>query len=971
MFTREQLQEVQLFLALLYDWTDAGEELYKSVTWTFTGKDGGIAFANYAAQKMDGLIALIERRAKLPAANVYVCLGTQKAADATVLSQDGFPKAIRQHKNIVSFKSVALDIDVGKPGAYATTADADAALNDFCRVTGMPEPTMIVESGSGGLHVYWCFVDPVDKPHWDQIAKGLQTAAGNYGLKFDPQVTVNPAGILRVPHTLNHKRQPATPVVLRMKHNFPRYSYQQIVAGLGANVGTMALAMNPRANKQRSSNFSAGISESSPPVSIEDVAVNCAVIDDILEREGDGDAEPLWNLALYAASFTDDPHAAAHELSRGDARYVFADTEKKLIEKINARANNPQAGWPTCESFNALHPACAVCPLFAAKKTPFHHARRPVNPTAAATSQQFVAASSDPLMPTGYWRNKDGHVFTMLYDKKTGDAHAAEVINYPILDAGIDPENGTLLYRCIVGGTTMWREINVSTSMQPQAAAGALAKGHGLYIPTRHHTAARDFLVSWVAHLQNLRKMTNQAGYGWTEDGFAFDDKIYRRSGVTTVFRGKHHDPNFTAKGDLKPWQNAMQLLYGNQPLETIVASAFAAPLVELIGSASLVLSIYSALSGVGKTTAMMLAQAVWGHPRAGMSTLADTTNSMMKKISDLKSLPIYWDELRTKEQLEKVIDIVFQVTQGKAKARLNRDITQAEAPIFTTMFVVASNYGIGDTVYSQTESTQAGGLRLFEIEATPLTSTMSDYDARQLVIPLQSNFGVAGALYAEYIAANREAIKQVLKHVADDLNSRHGFAPKERFWSMVMTSLLVGATLANHIGLTRFDLQKLTAYVDQVFRKQRLTMKTQEYATMEAATDVVGLLNEMLQQQRNRHLIVTETIPYAYIGKPTPLNLVDTDMSRLTDVWIQLGDKDKRIRLRVRQFHMWLRDHKLNPVQIVEMLRQHYHITQSKQTIGAGVPGLDALAKFGRAECYDLTPLNVSSPSPDSGVPS
>ena len=64
-----------------------------------------------------------------------------------------------------------------------------------------------------------------------------------------------------------------------------------------------------------------------------------------------------------------------------------------------------------------------------------------------------------------------------------------------------------------------------------------------------------------------------------------------------------------------------------------------------------------------------------------------------------------YWDELRTKGQLEKVIDIIFSVTQGKGKARLNKDITQADAEPFTTMFIVASNYGLADTVYSQTES--------------------------------------------------------------------------------------------------------------------------------------------------------------------------------------------------------------------------------------------------------------------------
>ena len=83
----------------------------------------------------------------------------------------------------------------------------------------------------------------------------------------------------------------------------------------------------------------------------------------------------------------------------------------------------------------------------------------------------------------------------------------------------------------------------------------------------------------------------------------------------TLVFRGASHDPRFVVKGELKPWQDAMKLVYGNPPLEVVVASAFAAPLVELIGSTSVVLSVYSAASGVGKTTAMMLGAGGVGRP--------------------------------------------------------------------------------------------------------------------------------------------------------------------------------------------------------------------------------------------------------------------------------------------------------------------------------------------------------------------
>ena len=906
-------------------------------------------------------------------ANVYVALGTQRLASIEKFSADGFPQAIRKHNNIVSFNSIYLDIDVGKDNAYATTEDAFAALDDFCLRVGLPDPTMEVYSGTGGLHVYWCFDRAVPIADWRPLAAALRNAGLAYNLKFDPQVTVNPAGILRVPNTFNYKRDPKTKVKLYRPpgHKFPRYDYQYMVAALSSYMDMVSLRRGDSTHHAgRTKNFTAGVDEGGPPVSIHDVATNCIVIDDILDRGGKGDSEPLWNMALYAAAFTDDPIQAAHELSFMDARYTRADTEKKLQEKINARASNSTAGWPTCKSFSALHPGCHTCPLYPLDKTPFHHARRnipPPPPPGATPGANFQPASGDPLMPAGYWRNKHNHVYTLAHNKQ-GESYAIEVINYPIHDAGLN-DDGDLMYLATVGGRQLWRHISVSVNMVPTAAASALAKGHGLYIPTKHHTHARDFLVAWVNHLQSIKRKAAESGYGWLSDGsgFAFDDKIFRATGTDEVFRGKHSDPNFIQVGKLKPWQNAMQLVYGNPPLETVVASAFAAPLAELVGATSLVMSIYSAASGVGKTTAMMLGQAVWGHPRSGMSTLSDTTNSMMKKIGDLRSLPIYWDELRTKDHLEKVIELVFQVTQGKAKARLNRDSSQMESNIFTTLFVVASNYGIGDTVYNQTEATQAGGLRILEIEAGDMPVTMPDYEARQLLRSIQQNYGIAGATYAQWLAANRPQVEKVLKITAKNLQEQHQFTPKERFWATTITILLVGAGLANHVGLTQFDIVKFSAFLDEVIAEQRGEMKTQEYATMQETDDAAGLLFEMIADIRNKHLITTETLPYGVMGKPAPNNLVNTDMQRLDNIWMQLGDKDERIRARVRPFNDWLRKRRLNPKQFLNRLRADYHIVQSKQGIGAGVAGLDHLAKQ-RTTCYDFIPLNDPHvPSPDS----
>ena len=105
-----------------------------------------------------------------------------------------------------------------------------------------------------------------------------------------------------------------------------------------------------------------------------------------------------------------------------------------------------------------------------------------------------------------------------------------------------------------------------------------------------------------------------------------------------------------------------------------------------------------------------------------------------------------------------------------------------------------------------------------------------------------------------------------------------------------------------------------MNAYLDDMLARQRGEMKTQEYATMAATKDVVGLLQEMISDQRGKSLIVTETIPYLQAGRPVPNNLVDTDLSRLGDVWLQVGDQDRRVRARVRPFNEWLRKRRLNP---------------------------------------------------------
>lgn len=109
-----------------------------------------------------------------------------------------------------------LDIDVEPEKAaagkvYATLDEVKTALPEFCKRAGIPEPTHLVESGSG-LHAYWVLTSFLDRQAWQRLAKKFKALTQALGLRADPSRTADIASVLRVPGTLNFKSSPPKPV---------------------------------------------------------------------------------------------------------------------------------------------------------------------------------------------------------------------------------------------------------------------------------------------------------------------------------------------------------------------------------------------------------------------------------------------------------------------------------------------------------------------------------------------------------------------------------------------------------------------------------------------------------------------------------------------------------------------------------------------------------------------------------------
>lgn len=115
----------------------------------------------------------------------------------------------RKASNATGACALWLDIDCGTDKAaagkgYRSKAEAFGSLIEFCKKTGLPNPTHIVDSG-GGLHVYWVFDRTIPADQWRESACKFKYLTQTLGLKADGARTADIASVLRLPGTLNFR----------------------------------------------------------------------------------------------------------------------------------------------------------------------------------------------------------------------------------------------------------------------------------------------------------------------------------------------------------------------------------------------------------------------------------------------------------------------------------------------------------------------------------------------------------------------------------------------------------------------------------------------------------------------------------------------------------------------------------------------------------------------------------------------
>ena len=313
---------------------------------------------------------------------------------------------------------------------------------------------------------------------------------------------------------------------------------------------------------------------------------------------------------------------------------------------------------------------------------------------------------------------------------------------------------------------------------------------------------------------------------------------------------------NYRVLGDEQVWIDLMKLIItSDRPdLACMVAASFAAPLVGMTGESGLLIGVQSSASGIGKTTALIGGQTVWSNTRVG--GLTDTINYTFNKAATLRHLPIFYDEIKGEVQINNMVQVAFQLTSGHEKGRSDRSGKMRKVNEFKTLCGYASNGSIVQGVREQDKGTDASWLRMFEMEGIRVPDGSPDFTSKvqDLLIGLELNHGGVGRRYATYLGQNQALIHKALvgykAHFGKFLNAN----PKvERFWVGTIATTLLGASIANSLGVINFPLNEMQQFMCAEFDRMRKEMAEDpsDYTKDNSLRTTIGtFLNE--KQPRN-----------------------------------------------------------------------------------------------------------------------
>lgn len=813
----------------------------------------------------------------------------------------------RTANNIDNKKALYLDMDCGSGKGFPNQKNAIVELYNFCTNVRIPKPNILVNSGNG-VHAYWTFDKAISHSEWIELADILKQLCADNNFPADPSVTSDGTRVLRAPGSIN-KKDPANPKKCTVLHARPDYPIDKLAKIIRAHSNKPSLPNVPMLD-----NDDLAIERHDQNWYAKYIFQNCATMKAIKDTGGAECNEPLWMQTLNLLAYCEDGASYIHPVSNKHATYNARATEQKFNLRLKAKADG-NSGPTLCKTFQ-MYPQnkCEGCPYLNDEntKSPISLGKPPPPPPEeipfpfkqdARGIYQIVEGERQNISP---YQIKDFRLFYNPLDDKLIRHITFQIGNSKPVIVKLD-------------------------SLAARSLFDTMSQ-YGVDVH-RHSRNAMEFLMtSWSTQLQDAKKYTvMNTAYGWDQNltHFTVGKKLLSADG--TEEERPTHDPvlerQYEPHGNYDKWKEAAQLMADTCPSELypILASAFAAPLVDLTGIKGAMLSVVSKQSGTGKSTAIQIAQSVWGDPM-GINQLDDTENSVAMRLATLSNLPLYWDELRAKKDIDRFLKLIFRVGQGRDKQRLNSQVQQREAGSWSTLIVSASNAPLKDYVDANVTDTNAAMQRIFEISMEDTAPPPLNVHKKTTLNNVMRNYGHAGLEYAAYVVQNRDAITKQIQGLEARLIEGTNAEQAERFWITLVAILLIGAAIAKKLDILSLDLKTLKDVLMANITEMR---EVTELSTSIHSTDStpLGLVDQFIHEYED-HTYITERFPDSRGEVGKYIRIPDR---RPVTVWIE--KEFGMARLDKKAFRDWLMRNGYQQATVIKALVKN-HGMQELRTI-------------------------------------
>lgn len=592
--------------------------------------------------------------------------------------------------------------------------------------------------------------------------------------------------------------------------------------------------------------------------------------------------------------------------------------------------------------------------------------QQPEPPQDLQHSQQNCQGAAQPVLVTApvpmpsKWRN---HPQEFAIQRKetspdgNGEAWATRVretrlVNIEMLEAIGGGPFGTcnLHFECADKARIVRLELALVSGSRDADLKSELFNS-GIIVGKEDSKNLQELIVEWLQKIKKLHRVKKSLSHlGWLEDngepiGFACGTSAYYADGteeadIQIAASAGMLAPFYKPVGDIAPWRAITEFLIGQNRTEllAVLATSFASPLVKFSGVSGVVVSIISTASGVGKSSALMASQSVWGDPKSTVHAASDTPLSLSKKMGFTRNLPAYWDDIKGEKTLEQFSELLFQITQGKEKSRLDQSSNLRPIETWDCLAVVAANDSITEVAKRYSNGSDAGVSRIFEMR---LDTRPTAVQSATFFDGCRANYGHAGAIYAKWLAANRALAERGVIRTTERLSAELGMQAEERFWIATIACLVTGAAFAKHLKLVDFDVKSL-----ETFLKKRFLELRGGKAAIQHEQSAAPLIGDLIYDHQQTTLRI-DALP---IKNKTKVVIMRMPTGKEVDIVIT--QQGPILRVRKARFNTWCHAHHHSPDTLKKKLETLGALVERNTDPMAGAP---LYSEGSRTSCYDI----------------